>query len=272
MRVPVGAQTKAAQTVVAKVPKHIVGLFVEPILIKGEEPSHYWNLVSAMIDDHQPQSSFEWFALIDLVAKLWEERFYRRASNATMRGGQRQAVEEFLIEIRPGEARLKSSESKPEREADKYFSGSKEERDEVQSRLAEYEITEAEVLARSAQNNINAIVTFDQLASSRERGRRKLQKEMKQRQASRKVQPSQEVKSEFQGDVAPTRLEPPQVMHTKANDNSKAHHHGHPRHSQVVEGATTGKVIHQIAQVGSCQEGQQDRDVNRPGIAGGSNS
>jgi hypothetical protein len=111
--VPEDKKPMAAHPLGNKIPDHIAGLFVEPIPVKGGEPSDYWNLVAAIIDEHQPQSSFDWFAVIDLVAKLWEERFYRLASNATMRAGQRRAVEEFLTEIRSGEDRLKYSGKKP---------------------------------------------------------------------------------------------------------------------------------------------------------------
>jgi hypothetical protein len=272
MRVSVGAQTKAAQAVAARIPKNIIGLLVEPALLEGEEPSLYWNLFSAMIDEHQPQSLFDWLALIDFVGKLWDERFYRRATNAIIRSGQRLAVEQFVVETSPGEDGLMGREKRAERRANKYFSANKKESAEVQSQLANYAITEAEILARSAQNNADAIVMFERMVTSRERDRRKLEKEMKRRQSSRQVLPSQEVRpsqeirpsQEVKSDVTARRLEPRQVMNTEANDNSEAHHHDRPRPSQELERASTaGKGIHKIAQFESCQEAIPDRDEDK---------
>lgn len=105
-------------------------------------------MVAALIDEHRPQSSWDCIALNEPAPKLWEERAYRRAINALVRAGQQQAVEQFLTEIRPGADRLKFSGNRADRQANKYFSVSKTESNYIQSELAEFEITEAEVLAR----------------------------------------------------------------------------------------------------------------------------
>lgn len=260
MRVAVETQAKAVHVLAGKIPDHMIGLFAEPALLKGEDPKLYWNIVSATIDEHRPQGLLDWIAIVDLVTKLWEERLLRRTTNAIIRAGQRHAVEQFLTEIRPGADRLKFSGNKAERQANKYFSGNKKESGDVQSELAEFEITEAEVLARSTQNNIDALVTLDRMLSLRERGRRRLQKEMRRRL------PSQEVKSKSQGDVAASRLGPRQEVNTEAKDNSKAHHHDCPELSRELEKASTGgKLIHQTAQCGSCQEvkAEGDRDGDK---------
>lgn len=183
MRVPVEAQNRAAYVLAAKIPDHIVGLFVEPVLLEGEDPRLYWNVVSAAIDEHQPASVLDWIDINDLVTKLWEERFHRRAANAAIRAGQRTAVEQFVTEIIPGDGRVKAT-NMAAREAHKYFTASKQEREEVRSQLGAYQMGEAEVLARSAQNNSDAIKMLEGMVSSRESTRRKLQKEMRRRRSS----------------------------------------------------------------------------------------
>lgn len=93
------------------------------------------------------------------------------------------------------------------------------------------------------------------MVSSRERVRRKLQKEMRRRR------PSQGGKSESQGDLAAGRLGSRQGVNTEANDSSEAHHHDRPRFSRELEKASTGgKNIHQIARSGSCQEVKAEAD------------
>ncbi|QPF90222.1 hypothetical protein [Bradyrhizobium commune] len=230
-----------------KIPDHIIGLFVEPVLLEGEDPSLYWNILSAMIDEHRPESLLDWIALNDLVTKLWEERTYRRATNAIIRGGQRLAVEQFLTEIPPGEDGSKSQVGKADRWANRYFSATKKEREEVRSRLAKFGITEAELLARSAQNNSDAILMLEGMVSSRERSRRKLQNEIRRRR------PSQEVKSESRGDVTagheggPQPCQevngPCQELNRGANDNCDAHHHGHALPSHELSEASSGEEM-----------------------------
>lgn len=145
-----------------------------------------------------------------------------------------------------------STANKAERRANKYFSANKKESDAIRSQLAEYGITEAELLARSAQNNSDAILMFEGMVSSRERSRRKLQKEM------RKRRPSQGVKSEAHGDVNAGRQDrhgPCQEVNAAANDDFDAHHHGQPRPSHELRGASSSEVgVHQSSQLGSCQE------------------
>ncbi|MDH2404336.1 hypothetical protein QCM77_30935 [Bradyrhizobium sp. SSUT18] len=253
MKVPVEAQTEAAHVLAAKIPDHIIGLFVEPVLLKSEDPKLYWNMVSAMIDEHRPKSLLDWIELNDLVTKLWEERVLRRATNAIIRGGQRLAVEQFLTEIRPGEDGLNSAANKAERRANKYFSANKKESDETRSQLAKYEITEAEILARSAQNNIDAILTFEGMMSTRERSRRKLQKEIRTRRSSR------EVNTQALGNISAGLQGSCQEVNTGANENYDAHHRVHLQPSQdqpsQEEAAPTDRVdAPHTSQFGPCQE------------------
>jgi hypothetical protein len=200
-----------------------------------------------MIDDYRPQSLLDWIELNDLTTKLLEERFLRRATNAIIRGGQRLAVEQFLTEIRPGEDGLNSAANKVERRANKYFSANKKESDETRSLLANYEITEAEILARSAQNNSDAILMFEGMVSSRERSRRKLQKEIRTRRSS------QEVKAQAHGNINADRQGSCQEVNTGANENYDAHHRVHLQPSQEEAAPTDGVGFHHISQFGPCQ-------------------
>lgn len=249
MRVPVEAQTKTAHVLANKIPDHMTGLFVEPVLIEGEDPSLYWNMVSAMIDEHRPEALLDWIALNDLATKLWEERVFRRATTAIIRGGQRLAVQQFISEILPGEQRLKKIDDTADHRANRYFSENKKESEQTRSDLAKYGITEAELHARSAQNNSGAILMFEEMISSRERSRRKLQKEIRSRR------PSQEVKLETNADLNAGRHGPWQEVNTEANANLHALRHDQPRASQELKGASNGGVgVHQTNQLGSCQE------------------
>jgi hypothetical protein len=231
----------------------MIGLFVDPVLLEGEDPSLYWNMVSVMIDEHRPDTMLDWIALNDLATKLWEERVFRRATTAIIRGGQRLAVQQFMTEILPGERRLKQIGDTADHRANSYFSENKES-GEIRSELATYGITQAEVLARSAQNNIEAILMFEEMVSSRERRRRKLQNEIRRRR------PSQEVKSKAHGDQSAHRADqyrPRQELRAEANEEFDAHHHGRP--SQELKAASSGELgVRQRSELWSCQEVKPD--------------
>lgn len=257
MRVQLEAHTKAAHVLAKKIPDHMIGLFVEPVLLEGEDPNLYWNMVSVMIDEHRPKILLDWIAVNDLVTKLWEERVFRRATNAIIRGGQRLAVHQFMSEILPGDhrvERLKKIDDTADHRANRYFSTSKKESEEIRSHLAKYGITQAELLARSAQNNIDAILMFEEMVSSRERRRRKLQNEIRRRR------PSQGVKSGAYEDADVHRqgqYRPCQELKADANEEFDAHHHGRP--SQESKAASSGELgVHQMSEPWSCQEVKPD--------------
>lgn len=131
-----------------------------------------------------------------------------------------------MTEILPGDDRLKSKDNNAGRRVDKYFSASKKESDEIRSQLAKYGITEAELLARSAQNNSDAILMFEGLVSSRERSRRKLQSEMRRRL------PTEEVKSETYGDTNALRQERRRACQDAGSTDFDAHHRGQSQNSK----------------------------------------
>ncbi|MET4481422.1 hypothetical protein [Bradyrhizobium sp. F1.13.3] len=265
MRVRIEAQTKAAHALANKIPDHVIGLFVEPVLLEGEDPNGYWNMVSAMIDERPPETFLDWIELNDMATKLWEERVFRRTTNAIIRGGQRLAVQQFMSEILPGEhltKRLKKADDTADHRASRYFSENKKERQEIRSQLATYGITEAELLARSAQNNSDAILMFEGMVSSRERSRRKIQNDIRRRRSP------QEVQAQDQGDLNAGRHGPCQEVKTEANQDFDAHNHVDLRSCQELESTSTdGAGLHQANQRGSCQEveAKQDRRLRHLG-------
>jgi hypothetical protein len=119
----------------------------------------------------------DWIAVNDLVTKLWEERVFRRASNALVRGGMLEALQHFLAEVIKGEEQLRRTNDGPAHRACKYFSDKPKERNEIRSLLAQYGITEAELYTKAAQQNSDALQMFERMIAARERGRRKLRKE-----------------------------------------------------------------------------------------------
>jgi hypothetical protein len=82
-----------------------------------------------------------------------------------------------LNEIIPGETKLKKMDDGATHRANRYFSENKGERKEIRSLLAKFGIAEAELYARSAQNNSDALLMLERMIGSRERSRRKLRKE-----------------------------------------------------------------------------------------------
>ncbi|MGY4607020.1 hypothetical protein ACVW16_005432 [Bradyrhizobium sp. USDA 4474] len=258
MRVPVEAQNKAAHVLAAKIPDQFIGLFLEPDLLEGEDPKLYWNMVSAVIDEHRPQGFLDWSELIDLVTTLWGERVLRRATNAIIRGGKRLAVEQFLTDIRVGEDGLPSTANRPDRRANKYFSANKKERDEVRSQLAKYGVGEAEVLARSAQNNGDVICMFERMISSRERSRRKLQKEMRRRRSY------QEVQSEPYAGANAHRQRPRgscQEVAVPENVGLEARDRGQVVASRELTATTSEEVhLYHMSKSRSCQEVKTEAD------------
>jgi hypothetical protein len=161
----------------SKIPAQLRGLFCEPPLLEGEDPDLYWGLLAAVIDERNPVTAADWIAVNDLVTKLWEERVFRRASNAVIRGGMLGALQYFLAEVSKGEQQLTRLIDDPAHRACKYYSDKPKERDEIRSLLAQYGITAAELCAKAAQDNSDALQMFERMIASRERGRRKLRKE-----------------------------------------------------------------------------------------------
>ncbi|MBR1092643.1 hypothetical protein JQ621_34795 [Bradyrhizobium manausense] len=108
MKKLLGAQHSAAHPLAGKIPDRFLGIFVEPSLLEGDDPSVYWNIVSGMIDDYPPQDIFDYIDLHDISKKLWEARACGRYMDAMIRAGKRFAVEQCLSEISPGETELSS--------------------------------------------------------------------------------------------------------------------------------------------------------------------
>lgn len=189
-------QAKTPHPLANKIPSHIIALFSDPVLQKGEDPAPYWKMVSFLIDEQKPSDFFAWTSIQDLATSVWDQRFYRAASNAIIDGGRRLAVHQFIREIDPGEVWIKGPTDRPEHRADRYFSLSKQESGRTHSDLAKYGIGDAEILGRSTQNNIDTILKLESIVGSRKRTQRKLQKEMQKRG------PSQQVKSSASADIS----------------------------------------------------------------------
>jgi len=168
---------KPAQEIAeSKIPAQLKGLFPEPPFLDGEDPNLYRDLLAAVIDERQPKTVTDWIAVHDLVTKLREEQVFRRASNALIRGGMITAVAHFLEEVTTG-LQFKTSKQV----AVGYFSKDPKERKEVRSRLSQYGIGEAELHAKSAQDNSGALQMFEGMINTRQRGRRRLDKDDRRR-------------------------------------------------------------------------------------------
>lgn len=174
------------------IPDYVRGIMLEPPLLEGENPDLYWGIVRGLIEERKPQTMSDWIALSDLATKLWEERLFRKASNALIRGGKLAAVQQFLEEILPGESDLKRTETNAPRHGNKYFSEDPGKRKEYRSLLAKFGVADAEIYARSAQNNSDTIMMFEQMIASRERSRRKLRKEDRVARKEREKSPKPE--------------------------------------------------------------------------------
>jgi hypothetical protein len=171
----------------SKIPAQLKGLFCEPPLLEGEDPELYRNLLAAVINDRQPKTVTDWIAVHDLVTKLWEEQVFRRASHALIRGGMVKAVAHFLSEVRD-DGKLRPSTETSKRAAIRYFSKDAKERTEVRSRLSQYGIGEAELHAKSAQDNSDALQMFERMINTRQRGRRRLDKDDRRRRRDERRQ------------------------------------------------------------------------------------
>ncbi|MCA6106971.1 hypothetical protein [Bradyrhizobium cenepequi] len=170
-------QKPAIETAESKIPDQLKGLFCEPPFLEGEDPNLYRGLLAAVIEERKPVTVTDWIAVNDLVTKLWEERVFRRASNALIRGGMIKAVAYYLEQVRDGELDLGRILEASMSEAIGYFSRDPKERNEVRSRLDQYGISQAELHAKAAQDNSDALQMFERMIAARERGRRKLSKE-----------------------------------------------------------------------------------------------
>ena len=129
-------------------------LFGTPPLLEGEDPKHYEGLRAAIIGDLKPKSALDWINVHDVVTKLWEERRFRKASAAIIRGGMLKAVLHYLQEICMGAPPFLFE--KAETKALQYFSSNPKERREVVSLLAQHGITAAQIEAKAAQLEVAA--------------------------------------------------------------------------------------------------------------------
>jgi hypothetical protein len=153
-------------------PECLKGLLSEPLFLEGEDPQSYWDLVAAMIDHRKPKDVTEWIAIHDEVTMLWEEMRFRRVSAGSIRGELLNAVKYYLALT---EEKLLAMPSKPA--ALKYFSKNAKDREEVRARLAQYDITPAELHAKAAQLNSEPIQMFERMIAARANGRRMLREE-----------------------------------------------------------------------------------------------
>ena len=185
------------------IPEEFVGLFADPPLLEGEDPTAYWDLVAAMIKDRKPQGFLEWTYVCDMVNKLWEEARFRRASTGLMRGEMFSALMYFLRQIHADGQEPEQAEqtfslevnpprklSAAEKLAFRYFSKDPKEKQQVTSLLARYGITPAVLQAKAAQQNSDAIQMFEAMTARRGRERRKLRQEderLRRRRDSAKV-------------------------------------------------------------------------------------
>ncbi|KJC50895.1 hypothetical protein UB31_11715 [Bradyrhizobium sp. LTSP849] len=154
-------ETESVKVQDVDIPDYVRGIFCEPVLLEGEDSGLYWKMVCALIEERKPRTMSDWIALHDLSTKLWEERLFRRASNALIRCGKLAAVQQILDEIIPGESNLKRIQDNAARRGNKYFSENEKERNEIHSLLAKFGVTEAELYARSAQNNSEALLMWE---------------------------------------------------------------------------------------------------------------
>ena len=158
-----------------EIPKQLESLLGQPPLLEGEDREAYLALRAALIEDSQPKTVMDWIHVHDLVTQLWEERRFRRASAALIRGAMLAAVEYYLEEIASSGGNTNDFSVK--RKATQYFSGNQKERKEVISLLAQHGITTSELQAKAAQLESSGVLTFERLVSSRVNGRRMLRKE-----------------------------------------------------------------------------------------------
>lgn len=162
-----------------EIPEELRALFGDPPLLEGEDPKLYQSLLGALINDHKPKTTTDWIAIHDEITALWDERRLRRASTGIIRAGVLPALREFA-----GQVFWHDYPSTPDKtqqvKALEYFSEDLDERNEFKSLLAQYGLAEAEIHAKAAQLNSDALQMFESLISARERKRRRLRKEQRQ--------------------------------------------------------------------------------------------
>jgi len=185
----------ATQASDIKIPDQLRGLFCEPLLLEGEDPSLYWGLVEALIAERKPATTPDWIDVSDLVTKLWEERLLRRGSNGLVRGGMIEALQSVLFDLeqpRPEDegraltepeylARQQGKAKAAARKARDYYRENPKKRKELGAFLTECGMTEAELYAQAFKRNSEALQIFERMIATRERGRRKLRKEDERR-------------------------------------------------------------------------------------------
>jgi hypothetical protein len=140
-----------------------------PPLLEGEDEAHYLRLQTAVFEDMNPSSIFDFIVVRDIVDKLWEEQRCKRAAMALIKGGTAEALKYYLNEIYRG--------VEADDWWDKYCNGDAKGRKAVLSNLEQHGITFAQLQAKAAQIESTGLLLFDRMVAARENGRRLLRKD-----------------------------------------------------------------------------------------------
>jgi hypothetical protein len=155
------------------IPEDYVGLFNEPPLMEGDDPSRYRRLLAAAVNEQNPQSFSEWMSVFDTVTRLCEETNLKRAANALLEGEKWRAAMNFYSDYgREGKKTGLAPSFKEAHPVFDLFGDNAEKKAALTARLAKYGVTSATLMAKAAQQNRDAFQMLEGMRSSRARERR----------------------------------------------------------------------------------------------------
>jgi hypothetical protein len=84
-----------------RIPSEVRWLFVNPPVLKSEDPKLYWNLADQLIQAIQPKDIVEWLSLKDAADNAWEVFRLQRLKCATIDFARAHAIETVLRTLLP---------------------------------------------------------------------------------------------------------------------------------------------------------------------------
>jgi hypothetical protein len=153
-----------------------------PPLMKGEDAARYWRLHAAIAHEIKPETALDKIYVREFTDKLWQQQRCKQGAASIVEGAYIEALASLLRPFYPPPM-ISIGEDAASEMARKYYGGettAKEEQD-METLLAQYQITQEQIRATAMQLCGSAVLTFYQMENHCETSRRMLRKEHERR-------------------------------------------------------------------------------------------
>jgi hypothetical protein len=149
-----------------------------PPLMQGEDASRYWRLHNAIEYHNKPKTIFDWIRVREIADKQWQQQRCKQGGASFVESAYLDALASLL---RPFYAQpiVLIGEDAAFVTARKYYGGemNAKEREDIDSLLAQYRITQEQIRAKAMQLCSGALTTFYRMENHCETSLRMLRRE-----------------------------------------------------------------------------------------------